>query len=426
MVKTIHETVDVVVVGGGTAGHIAAIQAARAGAKTSVIEASSMLGGTMTAGGVYTPNHFFSPHRAVVLGIPWELYAKSKEVEGLPLPDFRRRRPVETPGYYSYINVPIYAAVAEAEALEANVLLHYHEYVADIAAVGNTWEITSLGRGIQRITTAKEIIDCSGDSDAVRILGLEVFSSPDRQPATYQYKIEGIEYEQIWEKEVQVLYEEAMASGVLKKGDYAYPNLSPFKYFLDQGGHNCTHVYASDTSTADGQTEANIEGRARMLRMFKFLRSTIPGCERAVLRMMAPYAVARETYRTLGEYVVSDADFLQASDFPDKVCNAFNYIDLHSEQVGCEVRFLDNEELLPKIPMRALTPRGSSRITVAGRIVSADRVAFAGIRAQCTCMAMGQAMGAAAALAVKKGVASREVSSQDVVALTLEHGAAPV
>ncbi len=57
--KTIHETVAVVVAGGGTAGHVAAIQAARAGVKTAVIEAGSMLGGTMTAGGVSMPNHFF-------------------------------------------------------------------------------------------------------------------------------------------------------------------------------------------------------------------------------------------------------------------------------------------------------------------------------------------------------------------------------
>jgi hypothetical protein len=306
------------------------------------------------------------------------------------------------------------------------VILHYHEYVADILAFDNAWEITSLGRGIRRITTAKELIDCSGDSDAVRILGLGVLTSEQRQPATYQYKIEGIDYEQIWEKEVQVLYEEAMASGVLQKGDFAYPNMLPFKYYLDQGGHNSTHVYSSDTSTAEGQTLANIEGRARMLRMFSFLTSTIPGCERAVLKMMAPFAVARETFRTLGEYVVSEDDFLHAADFPDKVCNAFNYIDMHSEDVGCEVTFLEENGLLPKIPMRALIPKSSSRITVAGRIVSADRLAFAGIRAQCTCMAMGQAMGAAAALAVQRGVASREVSSRDVVALTVEHGAVPL
>jgi hypothetical protein len=424
--KSIEVTVDVVIAGGGTAGHVAAIQAARTGVTTSVIEAGSMLGGTMTSGGVYMPNHFFSPHGPVVQGIPWELYSKAMEIEGLEVPDYRRRRPVESPGHYSYINIPIYAAVAEQEAIQAGVTLHYHEFIAAIKAVGDMWEITSFGRGIQRITKAKEIIDCSGDSDIVRLLGLEVLKSPASQPGALQYKIEGIEYEQVWKEEVQTIYEEAMMSGELQKGDFAYANMEPFKYYLDHGGHNATHIYDADTSDADGQSRANIEGRERMLRMYKFVRNSIPGAERALLKMMAPHAVARETFHTKGEYVITRDDFIQAVDFDDKVCNAFNYIDMHSQEIGCEVEFLESDELLPKVPFRALIPRGSRRITVAGRNVSANRVAFAGIRAQCTCMAMGQAMGAAAALAVQKGVSSREIDGQDIVALTIEHGAIPV
>ena len=424
--KHIEETVDVVIAGGGTAGHVAAIQAARTGVITSVIEAGSMLGGTMTSGGVYMPNHFFSPQGPVVQGIPWELYSKTKEIEGLEVPDYRKRRPVESPGHYSYINIPVYAAVAEQEAIRAGVILHYHEFIAAIKAVGDIWEIISLGRGIQRITKAKEIIDCSGDSDVVRLLGLEVLKSAASQPGALQYKIEGIEYEQVWKEEVQTIYEEAMASGELQKGDFAYANMEPFKYYLDHGGHNATHIYDANTSDADGQSRANIEGRERMLRMYKFVRKSIPGGERAVLKMMAPHAVARETFHTRGEYVITRDDFFRAVDFADKVCNAFNYIDMHSQEIGCEVEFLEFDELLPKVPYSALIPRGSRRITVAGRNVSANRVAFAGIRAQCTCMAMGQAMGAAAALAVQKGVSSREIQSQDIVALTIEHGAIPI
>jgi len=247
-----------------------------------------------------------------------------------------------------------------------------------------------------------------------------------RQPGSYQYKIEGIEYEQIWEGEVQKIYEEAMASGELQQGDFSYPNMLPFKYYLDHGGHNGTHIYNSDTSDVDGQTAANLEGRARMLRMFNFVTSSIPGCERAVLKTMYPRAVARETYRTEGEYIITKDDFMQATDFEDKICNAFNYIDMHSEERGCDVTFHDDQTLLPKVPFRALIPKGSTRITVAGRIVSAHRVALGGIRAQCICMAMGQAMGAAAALAVQRKIPSREISAKDIVALTVEHGAVPV
>jgi hypothetical protein len=141
---------------------------------------------------------------------------------------------------------------------------------------------------------------------------------------------------------------------------------------------------------------------------------------------MHPRAVARETYRTRGEYIIQQEDFLNAVDFEDKVCNAFNYIDMHSQDVGCELTYHASEEMLPKVPYRALIPQGSERITVAGRIVSANRVALAGIRAQCVCMAMGQAMGAAAALAVQRKVPSREINSEEIVALTVEHGAVPV
>jgi len=49
--KSVQETVDVIAAGRGTAGHVAAIQAARAGAKKSAIKAGSMLGGSSVPGG---------------------------------------------------------------------------------------------------------------------------------------------------------------------------------------------------------------------------------------------------------------------------------------------------------------------------------------------------------------------------------------
>ena len=142
---------------------------------------------------------------------------------------------------------------------------------------------------------------------------MDVLKTKVSQPGALQYKIEGIEYEQVWKEEVQTIYEEAMNNGTLEKGDFAYANMEPFKYFLDHGGHNATHIYDAFTYDADGQTRANIEGRERMLRMFNFVRKSIPGGERAVLKMMAPYALARETFHALGEYVITKNDFSKTS-----------------------------------------------------------------------------------------------------------------
>jgi flavin-dependent dehydrogenase len=51
---------DVIVVGGGTAGTVAAIQAGRTGASALLIEKNGMLGGTMTLAGINCPAHFFA------------------------------------------------------------------------------------------------------------------------------------------------------------------------------------------------------------------------------------------------------------------------------------------------------------------------------------------------------------------------------
>src|SRR6056297_617277 len=365
--KTVHENVDILVIGGGTAGHIAAIQAGRAlraarpedspavqqltndppaqhlpdnAARISVIEAGQMLGGTMTAGGVFMPNHFHTRSRAVVQGIPWELYLQSREIEGIPAKPFHKRRPVDTPGYYSHINIPIYATLAEQKALEAGAALHYGEFVGEVAAAGADggagWEVVSYARGIKRITTAKEIIDASGDADGARAAGLEVEKAPARQPGTLQYRIEGIDLQQVWKGEVQQLYDEALAEGRLQPGDWAYFKTYPFLWYLQMGGHNATHIYNCDTTDADGQTEANIRGRAAMLRMFRFVREEIPGAERAVLKTMYAHALSREGYRVLGEHRISYDEFMEARTYPDQICNAFNYIDLHNEESGCE------------------------------------------------------------------------------------------
>lgn len=453
--KTVRESVDILIIGGGTAGHIAAIQAGRAlngltaagaaaeqradgrlsqhapdhSARVAVIEAGQMLGGTMTTGGVFMPNHFHTRTQAVVQGIPWELYLQSREIEGIPPKPFHKRRPVDTPGYYSHINIPIYATLAEQKALEAGAALHYGEFVGEVAAAGADgagWEVVSYARGIKRITSAKEIIDASGDADGARAAGLEVEKAPTRQPGTLQYRIEDIDLQQVWKGEVQQLYDEALAEGRLQPGDWAYFETYPFLWYLQMGGHNATHIYDCDTTDADGQTDANIRGRAAMLRMYRFVKEEIPGAERAVLKTMYARALSREGYRVVGEHRITYDEFMEARTYPDHICNAFNYIDLHNAESGCEEEFHASGDLVPKIPFRSLIPRGVEHFLIAGRIVSSERRALAGLRAQCTCMAMGQAAGAAAALAVQRGVPSRDVPAQDIVALTRAHGAAAV
>ena len=66
-------TTEILVVGGGTTGTIAAIQSGRAGAETILIESGSQLGGTTTTGGVSFPGIFHAWGKQIIGGIGWEL-----------------------------------------------------------------------------------------------------------------------------------------------------------------------------------------------------------------------------------------------------------------------------------------------------------------------------------------------------------------
>ncbi|GAG05468.1 unnamed protein product, partial [marine sediment metagenome] len=117
---------DVLVVGGGTAGTIAAIQAGRAGAKTVLIERGSQLGGTTTTGGVSFPGLFDAWGKQIIAGIGWELVRESVELDGGTLPDFSK---VPQRHWMNQVRVNqfLYAILAEEKCAQAGVQLAYYE-----------------------------------------------------------------------------------------------------------------------------------------------------------------------------------------------------------------------------------------------------------------------------------------------------------
>jgi len=118
---------DVVVVGGGTAGTIAAIQAARTGAKTVLIEHGSQLGGTTTVGGVAFPRLFHAWGKQIISGVGWELVKRTVTMDGGTLPDFSRPAPRHWQ-HQVLINPFLYALLAEEACLAAGVTIHYYEF----------------------------------------------------------------------------------------------------------------------------------------------------------------------------------------------------------------------------------------------------------------------------------------------------------
>ncbi len=412
------ETTDVLVIGGGPAGTIAAIQAARAGARTTLVEMGSQLGGTTTTGGVSFPGLFHAWKKQVIAGIGWELVTKAVALDGGKFPDFSvipKRHSMQQ----VRINGQLYAALVEEACLEAGVALGYYQFPRTVKAVEGGWQVEVLGKGVQRQIFAKQLIDCTGGADVVGLIGLPRLREAVIQPGTLIFQIGDCQLDRLDGKLIQQRYEAALQRGDLQPGDYASAG-GQFVNFIRGGGSNAQHVFGADSSTAQTQTEANIAGRRSVLRLIRFIRA-LPGCEGArVLRMQTETGI-RETYRIVGETQITVGDYTSGRVFSDAVCYSFYPVDLHDEK-GVKPEPLP-EGTVPTVPLGALVPKGSRNLLVAGRSVCSDRLANSALRVQASCMAMGQAAGAAAALAVKGQCSPPEVPLAELKKLLRAHAA---
>ena len=323
--ESYRDRVDVLIVGGGTAGVIAAIQAGRAGAQAAVVEMHGQLGGTMTMGGVSAPAYFWSPERQIIAGIGWELVRKAVELNGTSLPDFAKPNP-RRPSYHTATNPRLYALLAEEACLDAGVRLHYHEIVTGIRDLGETWEVETVGKGLRRTVTAREVVDCTGDADVIGLLGLPRLRGDTRQPGTLIFRFGGYDTPALDMEVIQEHYEAAMADGRLQPGDFWRGEDQPFIEFLRSGGFNAHHIFGADSSTAATQTEADIEGRRAVLRLLRFVRS-LPGCQEVQLEHMSTLSAVRETYRIIGEESITYDDYIAGRVFEDAVCYSLYFVD---------------------------------------------------------------------------------------------------
>ena len=409
---------DVLVVGGGTAGAVAAIQSARAGARTVLVEAADQLGGTMTTGGVDFPGLFHAWGRQVIAGIGWELVEACVHLNGDTLPDFTRI-PKRHWQHQVRINAPLYAALAEEACLDAGVGLHYEQFPISVERREGSWRVGIAGRGVRLDIDCGQIVDCTGGAELVGMLGLERMRGETRQPGTLMFRLTGYDTRALDGDDIQRRYEEAMRDGRLEKGDFQHAK-GRFIGFLNGGGSNAQHVFGADSTTAETQTRANIEGRRSLLRLLRFVRS-LPGCENARIERMMTRTAARETFRIRGETVITRDDYTSGRVFDDAVCYTYYTVDIHDEN-GVNPEYLA-EGTVPTIPLGALVPKGSRDLIVAGRSVSSDRPANGGLRVQASCMAMGQAAGAVAALAAKRRTTPLEVPLEEIRQLLAENGA---
>lgn len=366
--------VDVLVVGGGTAGTIAAIQAGRAGARTLLVERNAQLGGTTTTGGVAFPGLFDAWGKQVIAGIGWELVKESVELDGGKLPNFAK---VPSRHWMNQVHVNqfIYALLAEEKCQKAGVELAYYEFPQSVQKTDTGWQVDCVGFGTHRRVNCKQIIDCTGGAEVVGLLGYERLRENERQPGSYLFQLGSAHNPS--SKQLHRLY-----------------------------------VHGADSTNSRTTTLANLTGRKSILARVREKKQR--------LMHLQPETGFRESYRILGETLITVNDYTSGKLFDDAISYAFYPVDLHTK-TGVRPKPL-KPGTVPTIPLGALIPKGSRNIMVAGRCLSSDRLANSGLRVQAPCMGMGQAAGAAASLAAKQGTTPKEVPLADIHALLEEHG----
>ena len=412
------DNIDVLVIGGGTAGTIAAVQASRLGERTALVESGSQLGGVTTTGGVSFPGLFHAWGQQIVAGIGWELVTKAVALDSGQLPDFS----VQPPRHWWHqirINGPVYAALAEEACLQSGVQLHFYEIPTEVSETEKGWKVETVGKSMRRTIMTKQLIDCTGGANIVGVIGLPRLREEETQPGTLIFKLGGYDIESLDDEIIQAHFLAAIEDSRLQHGDVSNPR-GRFIHFLRNGGENAQHVFEADASTSDRHTKTNIAGRQSLLRILRFVRS-LPGCENACVLKAQPETAVRETYRIVGEVQITHRDYTSGRIFDDAISYSFYPIDLHDHD-GVKPKPL-SEGIIATVPLRALIPKESRNLLVAGRSVSSDRLANSALRVQASCMAMGQAAGAAAALSAHLETTPGQVSVTALHELLMQHGA---
>jgi len=411
-------TCDVLVVGGGSAGICAAVQSGRAGAKTVLVEASHQVGGNTTTGGVNFPGLFHAWGKQVIAGIGWELVTKTLDLDGATMPDFTKPVGKAHSKHQVVVNIPLFVALAEEMLVQAGVTIHYHAAPMRIERTPEGWRVMTAAVGDTRTITCKQLVDCTGNGAVAGLLGLERLQEEERQPGSFVYTLApNTDLSKLDGKMLQARYDAAVKAGVLQTNDCRWSVMQ----YLRENAKAGNYVEGADSSNADARTATNLRGRQSMLRMFRFLK-TIPGLEKIKLESMSAEVGIRETFRVNGEYLITHQDYIEGRRWDDSVCYSFYPIDLHSQSTGVHPVHLA-QGVVATVPLRALIPKGSTNLLVAGRCLSSDREANSALRVQATCMATGQAAGAAAALAAKQGVTPGKVSIGELKALLVANGA---
>lgn len=426
------EEVDVLVAGGGPSGIAAAIAAARAGAKTMLLERYGCFGGVISQVGVEGFAWYRHENTIEAGGIAFEFEEEALKMGGAT---------PECQSDSQALDAEMFKCVADKMIVESGVIPLLHSFVSEAIVEDNkiTGVIIESKSGRQAIL-AKRVIDCTGDGDVAALAGAPYTKREHLCSVTPLFNCRGVNKEEFLEyinKDLKPTYSDWRGEWEMQtngKEDQMFsPYLvAPFRQAIedgaldkeeniDYGGSystvsdegevlqlNAVFISGVDPTDVRSLTKSEIDGRRAVLKAISALRSYVPGFENARLRNFGMTMGTREARQIDGLYKMTKEDVRNQARFEDSIGIFPEFID------GNGTLWLPTTGRYYQIPLRALVPKKIDNLLVAGRAISGEIDAHASFRNMSCCVVTGQGAGVAAAVSVNENCSVKEVNIEKV------------
>ena len=428
-------TFDVVIAGGGTAGVVAAIAAARQGARTLLVESKGYPGGVAVEGG--TAIHSFYnlwkafpgvEKRQVVRGIPAEMIDRLVGMGGCTgYPEMQNSYDYDS--VCTAIDTELYKLNAFEMLVEAGVYVCVNTLLVGTVRAGSTLKGVILeSRSGREVIFAKSFVDCTGYGDLAAHAGAS-FSEPNDYTVANSMGLGNVDIEKFYQ---YLEANEAVGdlcfgtrSGkenqIIRLGARGAHLPEGFRLGADEIGMSLVTTTVHDNycmfiklnlklphspTDRDTVSQAELELRRRMKTGAGLFRQYMPGFENAFISRTSPSLCIRRGRLVACDYDISHEDVIEARHFSDDVF-VYGFHDF-----APRIQIKDGGTY--GIPYRALCVQNLDNLYAAGMMITTDHRAHMSTRNTVSCMGQGQAAGTAAALCAQQDCDSRSLPYGDL------------
>jgi len=374
-------------------------------------------------------------HKAKILGATINNF--NKEIVKTEIGKFLENKGLLVDGSptYEILDTEYFKFIADDLIRENNVTPLLHCQVCDAIMDENTIiGVISESKAGRKAILAKRVIDATGDADIVYYSGApyKKANKTNLMPVTTNFGVSGVNIEKFLsfllkkiQKNPKFLPYLRLSGEIFYLDDFtcflepinrlnseesiplAIPVKKIWNHYQDLGiinSFNGIHIGKTDCTNIIDLTNAEIEGRKRVIKVIAALRKKIPGFERARLKNISTSLGTRESRKIIGQYNITEHEVKNQAKFEDSIGICPEFLDAYGFVI------MPTTGRYFQIPYGIMVPIKVENLLVAGRCVAGDKISHAATRQMVCCIVTGQAAGIAAATSIKEQISCRDVN----------------